>query len=141
MICVQCSTDEDTIEFDSVKDFLEHEKGGHRSRPAKVLPPAEPVTPSATEKKEEKPKPVEEKRNPQPLRLIYHWVGECPMCLTEAKTIEVELDKTNMEIAYCLHCDKKLTQKEVPPIFTAIEQHPVVDASEKKPRGRPKSTS
>ncbi len=96
---------------------------GH-PRPVKVLP-KDPRGdhPSATElkaKKEEvkvEPIPVVPVVVPLvPLTLKYQYVGQCPICRGDVKSIEVELGKKNLMIAYCIRDDKKLLQTEVIPI-------------------------
>lgn len=78
-LCVRCSTDEDSIEFDTIKELKEHEMGGHKSRPKKELPPSKPVEPSATEKLEEKkPEKVEPVIEIKPLVLTYKCLQSCP---------------------------------------------------------------
>ena len=125
-LCVRCSTSEDEVSFDTVKELKEHESGGHRTKPKKELPPSPPLTLSATEKiKEEDLKATPEKlimpesiaqELVKPLLLAYKWIGACPTCRTEVKTIEVELGEKNIIIGWCVHCDRKLKQQEVVPI-------------------------
>lgn len=145
-LCVQCSTSDDSVEFNSVQELKAHENGGHRNRPKKELPPSPPVVPSATEKKTTAlGEVVEYEKTPpivihnKPLMLIYKWIGSCPVCNTEVKTIEVELGEKNIEIAFCIHCDEKILQQEVIP----LPKKEIISFSRKeetieKRKGRPK---
>ncbi len=135
MLCLVCSNSDESVEFPTVKDFIEHEKTGHVSRPVKPLPlPIKEVKPSLTEQRagmKDKPaegatpvpptvpeKPVEV----PPLRLEYKWIGRHKDCNTEVKTIQVDLGKKAMVIAYCINCDRKLEQEEVIPIKEQIAE-------------------
>lgn len=125
VICIKCSAGQDTVEFDSVKELVAHEKAGHVSRPKRGLPPSPPTTPSATELKAlgKVPKGVtaqvlerEEKPVQKPLELQYRWLGIHSVCNTEVKTIAVDIGEKQTVIAYCVPCDLKLGQQTVLPI-------------------------
>ena len=132
-LCPVCSTSDDSVEFPTVRQLVEHQQGGHRSRPAKVLKPSRPVRPSLTELaqakgedavrviKSEHGEVIEKPKGAniviiKPLELQYKWVGMHKTCNMEVKTITVDLGEKAMIIAYCVNCDEKLEQREVVPI-------------------------
>lgn len=133
MICITCSTSEDSVEFPSVADYVAHTRTGHRSRPEKILPPSKPVTPSATELKDMENvtkapvSPVTEQKGTEtllvvkPLQLQYKWTGVHKTCNSEIKTIEIPLGSKVVVVAYCLHCDLHVEQREVPKIVTSLK--------------------
>ena len=127
MICMQCTVGNDVVEFPMISDYLEHTKGGHVSRPKKILPPSKPVTPSATELKamqegsqkviESAKRPLkEEKRLLVPIYLEYHFTGQCPQCFTDVRTIKIEVGKKWIMNAICVNCNRTLYQASVAPI-------------------------
>lgn len=137
-LCLRCSGREESVEFATIRELVEHERGGHRTRPPKKeLPPAKPVTPSATElaamkeKLEQQPKlevpigiqaqTVVNSSAIKPLELQYKWVGIHKDCNMEVKTIEVDLEDKVAIIAYCVNCDQKLQQEKVIPISQQIK--------------------
>lgn len=126
MICISCSTSDDSVEFPTIADLVAHTKGGHVSRPEKVLPPSRPVTPSATELKDMKEatkspiSPVKDEKGMdvlpviKPLELQYKWTGIHAPCNSEPKTLEISMgDHTFMMVAYCIPCDVKITEMRV----------------------------
>lgn len=132
-LCVACSTSDTSVEFDSVADLMAHSKGGHMSRPAKPLPPPrKPVKPSATELKETEEKGtkvistthgevIEHPKDTtvvivKPLELRYKWTGTHPQCDSTPRTIEAQVEDGVIVIAYCMNCDKQLSQMKVPAI-------------------------
>lgn len=134
-MCVVCTNGDDVVEFPSVAEYIAHEKGGHVTRPVKVLPPSVDRGPSATEMAAALPadeaspaapsQPQKAEENVEsmqvaPLKLEYKWTGICKVCLTEVKTIIVDIDAKVMVVAYCIPCDKKLEQETVIPIEQQI---------------------
>lgn len=128
---MRCSNSEDSVEFDTIAELVQHEKGGHQSRPKKELPLSKPVEPSATELKamEEAKKLGEiieyDKESPpiiiKPLELQYKWTGIHAPCNTEPRTIEVGIgDFMVAVVAFCFNCNEKLGQLEVPEIETKL---------------------
>ena len=126
MICISCN-----VEFDSVQEYVSHERGGHKSRPQKELPPSPPVTPSATELKalEEKGKKlansqgqlIEENKvitppKQEPLELKYVWTGVHAVCNSSPKTIMLHVGESEFAVAFCINCDKELEKREVIPL-------------------------
>lgn len=69
-------------------------------KPAKVKPVIKPDVPKIV--------PVK----PEPIKLTYKYVGNCPTCGSEVDTLEVDLDKFVI-IAYCQSCHKQLRHKPV----------------------------
>ena len=144
VVCIQCTTSEESVEFDSLADLVHHQRGGHISRPPKPTPPpVEPVKPSATELKAMRDKgdvtppagltlptqPVVVK----PLELKYKWEGVHPACNTEVRTIEVNLGAEYIAVvAFCFNCNEKLGQLEVPEIPRRLTKTDPAPISKKK---------
>lgn len=146
VVCTQCTTSEESIEFDSLADFVSHQRGGHISRPPKPTPPpVKPVTPSATELKAMKEKaqynvPIEGQtqlipEDPPPLKplnLEYRWTGQ-HKCGTEPRTIEVNLGNEKLAIvAFCFGCNETIGQLEVPEIPRRLTNTNPAPISKKK---------
>jgi len=138
MMCIFCSGEQGTVEFPTVADFIEHEKGGHVSRPVKVLPPSVAKGPSKTEAAAEEKKVQPQKAEEivtdpliPPLKLQYKWAGICKDCKNEVKTIEVDLGNEGMIIGYCIPCDKQLVSKKVVSIKQQLLDR-IVDSSFEK---------
>lgn len=148
VVCIQCTTSEDEVAFNTLAELVAHEKGGHQNRPKKELPPSPPVTPSATELKEMKAKGetivpqagqtqlIPEKAEPiKPLELQYRWSGVHAQCNTEPRTIEVNLgDNKIAVVAFCFNCNQKLGQLEVPEIPRRLntKENPAPKTTKKK---------
>lgn len=148
VVCIQCTTSEDEVAFNTLAELVAHEKGGHQNRPKKELPPSPPVTPSATELKEMKAKGVPAttenikaivENNPippfKPLELQYRWTGVHFVCGTEPRTIEVNLgDNKIAVVAFCFNCNQKLGQLEVPEIPRRLntKENPAPKTTKKK---------
>lgn len=130
-LCLICTTSEDEVDFPTVRELVEHQKGGHKTRPKKELPPpVKPVTPSATElkamqekgeqdllkagliKPDKQTQPIIQK----PLELQYKWSGVHAGCNTEVKTIEVIVGEALVVVAFCSACNVQLNQQTVIPI-------------------------
>ena len=143
VLCMACSTGDDTVEFASVTELVAHEKGGHANLPKKELPPSPPVTPSATEIKAmegkgqtvvpatgqtqlipENPPPI------KPLELEYRWTGQCKACNSEPRTILITLEDKQVCVAFCVNCNKELSQQPVVPIAKQIK--PIIVITSKK---------
>ena len=124
MICISCN-----VEFDSVQEYVSHERGGHKSRPQKELPPSPPLTPSATELKALEEKLADPKNVPieyesikitppkqEPLELKYVWTGVHAVCNSSPKTIMLHVGESEFAVAFCINCDKELEKREVIPL-------------------------
>ena len=98
-ICSVCSTGENLVEFNTVKELSDHIKGGHKSG---KKPAVEPVV-----IKQEPAKPIE---------LRYKFEGQCPKCNKEIDTITVDLGESEQQIAYCTNCRLQHKQIRVIPI-------------------------
>lgn len=126
-LCISCTVGDEEVDFPTVKELIEHQKGGHQTRPKKELPPSKPVTPSATELKAMEEKLANPKNVPIkyesisvvsakqiPLELKYVWTGVHALCGSEPKTIEVDLSEERVAVlAFCFSCNEKLSQQEV----------------------------
>ena len=130
-LCLACSNNDQSIEFDTVAELVSHTKGGHKSRPAAKLPaPRKPVTPSATEiagttKVKQDPQNMPEVSEappsppppPKPLSLHYKWLGVHAACGSEPRTILVPTEANSFVcVAFCVNCDKQLEDRLVPAI-------------------------
>jgi len=60
--------------------------------------------------------PAATKREAIPIQLEYKFIGECVTCYQPVLTIEIELPDKNALTAFCVNCNKKLSQKLVTPI-------------------------
>ncbi len=82
--------------------------------PTQVKPDSASPTPTIVEEKKPEPQP---ETDPTPLSLEYRWVGQCPVCRSETKTLILgagDAPKTAYyAIAWCLSCDKAVAQKKV----------------------------
>lgn len=149
MLCIQCTSGDNVVEFPSVADFVAHTQGGHVSRPKKVAPPpAKPVEPSATELKAQQEAlekasnaPTTQQGLPsstpvalpvKPLVLEYKWVGVHAICNSEVRTIGVEVnDKDMAVVAFCFNCNEQLAQQTVVKIPQLEEKKEVASRSKK----------
>ena len=140
-MCIACSGSEDEVAFWTAKDLFVHEKSGHTTKGVVVeLPPAVPVTPSATEQDpslgtvpktatEQQPAAVSE---PKPLELTYKWIGAHKVCNSEPRTLVMEIGNGDMwAIAYCANCDMKIAEHKVEPLFSAVYKTPKDNTFEK----------
>lgn len=133
-MCIACSGSEDEVAFWTAKDLFVHEKSGHTTKGVFVeLPPAVPVTLSATEQSAqgivsvtatEQQLPEMVKVEPKLLELTYRWLGVHKLCNTEPKTIVVELGDKWIITAYCLNCDQTIAQQEVAALPKKKEEKP-----------------
>lgn len=146
-MCLGCTTPEDEISFDTLKELKVHEMTGH-PRPERELPPSPPVTPSKTELAGttgnvptvvEAPPPVDVQAPLMPLRLQYKWEGQCEKCRENVKTIEVDLGEKNMIIAYCPRDDTKWEQEMVIPIKEQIGEREDEDEFQARMLGKKKT--
>ena len=132
VVCIACSTRDESVEFPNMMELKKHEMLGHTTRWEKPLP-VDPRGdhPSATELKKERDKPrTEDKHKPdkpdnqtrqsEPLHLEYKYEGECPQCHDKVKTIEVDVGEHSLIVAYCVRDDKKLLQQTVIPIANQL---------------------
>lgn len=124
--CEICTTVDDEIAFLSAKQLFAHKKSGHRLFDGlirKELPPSRPVTPSATELKQQEREKVNEsifesvlepqKPQPQkPITLTYRYEG-IDVCGNAVKTFEMDIETKHFVVAYCVACDKQLVSREV----------------------------
>lgn len=130
-VCIGCSTPDESVEFDTIPQLLEHTRGGHVSRAKKELPPPrKPVKPSATELAAAKETKVTTALSGQltehskdttvvtvkPLELHYRWIGTHSSCGTEPKTIEAKVGTDVIVVAYCIGCDMQLKEMKIPAI-------------------------
>lgn len=109
-LCMQCTTEENEVSFPSVKEFIEHEKSGH-----KIMPKVEAPTVSNTPKSADNPKsstPVSEKK---PIILQYKFEG-IHDCGNEVDTLGIEVENSFYVIAYCNNCRVKIIDQRVIPI-------------------------
>lgn len=115
-ICIRCSNSEHTIEFATIKEYIEHEKSGHQIMPKVTQIVANEIK---EEKKKENP-PVVQPLSPsepiKPIELSYKFTGQCPNCKNDVRTIEVYAGTMLICTAYCNSCDKTLKQQEVLPL-------------------------
>lgn len=123
MLCVPCS-----MEFSTETDYVIHKKGGHvdKSKGLLVVGPNSEVDPefAATvarieAKKNEPPTPDTpapvqrpELPDPKPVKLTYHFEGECPTCRNPVTTLELDIDSTHAVIAHCVKCNKQLEARK-----------------------------
>ena len=131
------------MNFLTLKELADHQRGGHKSRIAKALPDSKPKGLSKTEQQllaEGKPLPalrdtgkpaelpvppvppasqLQEPVVPEkipPLELQYKWVGRHEACRTEPRTISIKVGGKNVIIAFCVSCNLELGQMEVIPL-------------------------
>lgn len=151
-LCPNCSTGDESVEFESVRDLVAHMKSGHMTRPEKKLRPnPKPVTLSTTElraleeTKQNTPQvtttsvasPASAALVVKPLELQYRWIGVHAACNSEPKTIEVDLADTTIVVAFCMNCNEKLMQREVPKLTKQKIKEPD-DTLEKVFKGKKK---
>lgn len=133
-ICQVCTTEEQEVAFDTVKNLFGHQKSGHRIFLGLIKPkqdaPAK-TTPSATEKPASQTAPVVQTK---PIVLKYKFEGECQKCNKEVETIEVKGVEINAMVAYCSNCKSQFTQVNVIPLEKQFKQElkPVIKSSKEK---------
>jgi hypothetical protein len=49
----------------------------------------------------------------EPIKLTYAYVGNCPHCRSTVKTLEMDVGKSHVAVAYCTNCDKQLESQNV----------------------------
>lgn len=125
MLCIACTVGDDIVEFPTVADYVAHTKGGHISRPVKVVPPpVKPPSLSATELKAQQEgtqkvtessqtRETEAKTTPLPLVLEYTYKGQCSLCMSEPRTIMVSVGDKTVAVCFCTNCNKELKQQQV----------------------------
>lgn len=124
-MCIPCSLD-----FPDDATFLVHKKSGHvdKSKGLPVVGPDQNPDPefAATvarieAKKNEPETPPEPVPNlparpeipdPKPVKLTYHYEGECPTCRNPVTTLELDIDSTHAVIAHCVKCNKQLEARK-----------------------------
>ena len=111
---MSCTTNENEVSFPTVKEYVEHEKSGHKTMPkveASKVPdvvktPDNP--PSGT--------PVPGKK---PIILEYRYKGTHD-CENEVDTLGIEVGDSFYVIAYCNTCRIKVTDQRVIPLEKQI---------------------
>lgn len=89
---------------DGKKKWLEH-RAKHQGKEI-ITEPTEASMSAQEIKKEKKKKAV-------PPKLTYQWKGECPTCYSYLETIDMEIDKKYIVVAFCATCKKEVTYKAV----------------------------
>jgi len=131
-LCISCTTEENEVAFDTVKEYMEHQKGGH------ILPPKTEKSVQSPVKSEIKAseKPIEQPKPKREIVLKYSFVGDCTNCSnTNLDTIEIIVNpEKNICVAFCKSCNSQLLQKEVIPIKQQREREVIENGKESKKR-------
>ena len=104
--CIECTKEQNPLEFDTVEALHKHIKSGHIWTEDKL------------KKLDKKPKAVETKPAVN-IILKYVYEGSCHVCNNPVKTLMIgsgTLENKLVAIAYCIHCDKQLMSKTVLPM-------------------------
>lgn len=114
ILCSICTSQGNTVEFNTLKELSAHNKGGHQTKGAESKPAVskkeqQPVKPVKEEPKE--PKEPEEPIYNLPI-LEYKYLGLCKLG-HQIETIRVEAGEYDLQIAYCSECKEKITQEYV----------------------------
>jgi len=105
--CIQCSKEQEVVEFDTMKQLQEHIAGGH------VLPEKELVVENVVVEPPKEAPLV-------PIVLTYHFVGQCPICRREVDTVDLEVEGKLFMMAYCAPCKKR---HDFIPVIAIDKQH------------------
>lgn len=53
------------------------------------------------------------KKDPTPITLEYIYKGQCPECVGNITTLEMDVDKKHFCLAHCIKCNKQYVTREV----------------------------
>lgn len=104
-VCIKCSKEGRTVDFPTLKQLDDHNKGGHKL-PSWV--------------KDKGNIPEEEKPKLKPIELNYKYSGSCPDCGREVDTLMFDIGEKDKKglwaVAFCTDCRKKVKELPVLPI-------------------------
>lgn len=109
-LCISCTTEENEVSFPTVKEYVEHEKSGHKIMPK--IKETEAITPT---KSVDNPPSVPEQPKKEPIILKYKYEGTHD-CGHTLDTIQISVGEKAMCVAYCSSCKIQVTSQLVIPL-------------------------